>query len=621
MRSLFNASIVALLLIAGLASATPAPGLTQLDAPFDKWQSLIKSDPDQLLEILDAQSPMSGLALVQYHLLKSQAYAALVLAERSIAEAQNGLALLSPYQQPWLYHKLHLSMAFAQDLHGTPAKGLDDVNDAIAWAESYDHLDLTLEALMTRGLLLTSLSDYIAAMTDLQRAYNLAPQRDAWVVKADLAGAIALVYEYRREDALALPYFAEAVEYYRQQQSWISLSIYLYGLGRANKNTGNLELAKAQLQESADLSQRINDSQGVAYALKELAGLDWQSGKHELAKQSALQAMALFEQGNNAYMILDSALLLSSIYLAQQQTELANQYLKKARESLNPDSMPLQKIALQEQAARIMAATGQYQQAYETLDITNAEHQTLLSKQSTKQLHQLRSRYELEAQAQQNELLEAQNQLQLAQLANQQRSNRLLQVLFVSLSLILCLLLVLFHRQRLHKKALQQLADTDTLTGLLNRRKTLELLQLQADLAKRHQIDFCVALVDLDHFKKINDSLGHQGGDQVLKHFARLCSQTLRHTDIVGRIGGEEFLIALPHTNAQEAALLLERLRKRCEGIAETMQLDELKVSISIGLVSNTPPRSAIELLARADKILYSAKDAGRNRLVIDRAA
>lgn len=621
MHSLLKAGILAVLLITGMVSATPTSGLTQLEAPFGKWQSLIKSDPDQLLKILAAQPPMSGLTQVQYHLLKSQAYAALIMAEQSILEAQTGLALITPYQHPWLYHQLHLSMAFAQDLNGTPAKGLDKTNEAIVWAESHNHLPLLLEALMTRGLLLTSLSDYIAAMADLQRAYNLAPEHDAWVVKADLAGSIALVYEYRREDALALPYFAEAVEYYREQQSWISLSIYLYGLGRANKNTGNPELGRAQLQESADLSRRINDSQGVAYALKELAGLDWRSGKHELAKQSALQALALFEQGQNAYMLLDSALLLSRIYLSEQQTELATEYLQQARQTLNPDSMPLQEIALNEQAARIMAASGQYQQAYEALAQTNTKHQVLLAKQSTEQLHQLRSRYELEAQAQKNELLEAQNQLQLAQLANQQRSNRLLQVLFISLSFILCLLLILFHRQRLHKQALQQLADTDALTGLLNRRKTLELLQLQADLAKRHQVDFCVALVDLDHFKKINDSLGHQGGDQVLKHFAKLCTQTLRHTDIIGRIGGEEFLIALPHTNAADAASLLERLRKRCEGIADIMQLDELQVSISIGLVSNKPPRSAIELLARADKILYSAKDAGRNRLVIDKAA
>lgn len=617
-------SLTGLLLYSCLSSslyAASSQWLAQLEAPFQQWQVLIKTNPNLLLEQLHsmpAEHKNTALQQAQYHLLMSHASGALVLPEQSIQEAQAGLSLVTLDEQPWLYHQLQLSQALALDLDGAPASGLDAVTQALQWAERHDDANLLVAALMTRGTLLNSLTDYLGAMADLQRAYNLAPQQSDDIARADIAGALALVYEYRGEDNLSLPYFQEAVDYYRQQPASVSLSIYLYGLGRANKNQGNTDTGRAQLQESAKISEQLNDHQGVAYALKEIAGMDLQAQRYTEAERQALEAIQLFRQADNNYMLLDTARLLSSIYLAQQQTERAQTWLQQALQALDPVSMPIQRVELAIQQAKVLAAQGHYQSAFDLLLQSTDEKQAIQNRQSSEQLHQLRSRYELDAQAHQNQILNAQNQLQQTQLQSQQRKNQLLILLFICATLICTLLLFLFYRQHSHKRALQQLADTDSLTGLLNRRKTLALLQLQADLAKRHGFDFCVALVDLDHFKKINDSLGHQGGDVVLKHFADLCQKTLRHTDIVGRIGGEEFLIALPHTSIDDAAVLMEKLRKRAEDITKMMALTDLQVSISIGLVNNTPPRTAIELLAQADKILYSAKDAGRNRVVVD---
>lgn len=167
------------------------------------------------------------------------------------------------------------------------------------------------------------------------------------------------------------------------------------------------------------------------------------------------------------------------------------------------------------------------------------------------------------------------------------------------------------------EQALEQLAQTDFLTNLANRRHFLILAEQELSRTLRYGGALSVLMMDIDHFKKVNDTYGHKTGDVVLQRFGELSRQTLREIDVIGRIGGEEFAVVLPQTDGEHALEVAERLR-RSIGDAEVV-LDQglpLHFTVSIGVATLTGADINIDtLLSQADQALYKAKKAGRNKV------
>ncbi len=162
---------------------------------------------------------------------------------------------------------------------------------------------------------------------------------------------------------------------------------------------------------------------------------------------------------------------------------------------------------------------------------------------------------------------------------------------------------------------LAQLAMTDTLTGCANRRHFLERANELIALADRHHLPVSLAVVDLDDFKRINDTWGHPCGDAVLAMVGRVFAQHVRSTDMVGRIGGEEFALLMPHTTGQGARLLSDRLRVAIAAGAIEVDGGVIRVTASLGIAEMRAGEDYDSLYARADAALYAAKEAGRNRV------
>jgi diguanylate cyclase (GGDEF)-like protein len=169
---------------------------------------------------------------------------------------------------------------------------------------------------------------------------------------------------------------------------------------------------------------------------------------------------------------------------------------------------------------------------------------------------------------------------------------------------------------------LSQLAVTDSLTHIMNRRGiTNHLLDLMAH-AERYGHPLSVAMADIDHFKRVNDTYGHEVGDSALALTASVLSETLRMPDKVGRYGGEEFLVILPHTSLAQAQKICERMREAVERWSfDNGRNEELKLTISFGVTQFRKSEDLEQLLSRADKALYEAKAAGRNRVVTKKAS
>lgn len=166
--------------------------------------------------------------------------------------------------------------------------------------------------------------------------------------------------------------------------------------------------------------------------------------------------------------------------------------------------------------------------------------------------------------------------------------------------------------------SLQELSVTDPLTGIANRRFLDELLAVEVARTNRYDTPLAVVMMDLDHFKELNDRFGHQAGDHALRHVAALLEAEKRVGDVVARYGGEEIVAVLPHTDAAAAAAWAERVRERLAAAAVVWQGAELAVTASFGLAA-APEHglTAVELVERADTALYEAKRLGRNRTAV----
>ena len=160
---------------------------------------------------------------------------------------------------------------------------------------------------------------------------------------------------------------------------------------------------------------------------------------------------------------------------------------------------------------------------------------------------------------------------------------------------------------------LERRSRTDPLTGLANRTHLDAVLRQEADRAERYGRPFAVILFDVDHFKAVNDVHGHLAGDKVLRTMAAAAKATVRTSDMVGRWGGEEFLVLLPDTASDEAVALAEKLRN---SVDEYEFPDGLHCTISIGVAQMLPGDTPVSLVHRADTALYRAKKEGKNRVV-----
>ncbi len=171
-------------------------------------------------------------------------------------------------------------------------------------------------------------------------------------------------------------------------------------------------------------------------------------------------------------------------------------------------------------------------------------------------------------------------------------------------------------RLRTALSRIEEIAVRDELTGCFNRRYIMETLQREISRAQRQGGRFSICLLDLDHFKSVNDTHGHAAGDAVLKRFSVVASQALRDVDMLGRYGGEEFLVVLPGSDVRGGVVCGERIRTGLEQ-CEWPELEPgRKVTVTAGVATWREGDSAFSILARADDALYAGKNAGRNRVV-----
>lgn len=172
------------------------------------------------------------------------------------------------------------------------------------------------------------------------------------------------------------------------------------------------------------------------------------------------------------------------------------------------------------------------------------------------------------------------------------------------------------HELTMEMSHLSEVAQQDFLTGALNRRGMEEAFEREFSRAERTELPVCVAVMDVDFFKKLNDGLGHEAGDKALQHLAHITKEALRPTDVLARFGGEEFVIILPETGIDEGIQVMQRVQRDLTKNFFLHDNQKILITFSAGVAQRQPTETQDEIIQRADEAMYRAKHAGRNRVI-----
>ena len=294
--------------------------------------------------------------------------------------------------------------------------------------------------------------------------------------------------------------------------------------------------------------------------------------------------------------------------LADAQTQLTS--LKNSEKTIISELYNKQSYLLEQQKllTKKESENSQQQQKLDQLKLSINEAESKLQQQLTK--------------------LQQQNNIIVSKEQKITGQRKLLYITIAIALVILLLTLSIFRVSRLRKQTnkelarlneqLYEFATTDDMTSLFNRRHFLEIAQRELDQLQRTKKMGAVLMIDIDHFKNINDSHGHAAGDQILIEVAKLLKDNLRDYDIVGRIGGEEFAMFLPNSHIETATQIAERIREKTANLSTSFQQKSISLTISVGLTAIQENEKSIDsIINRADKALYQAKYSGRNTVIV----
>jgi diguanylate cyclase (GGDEF)-like protein len=376
--------------------------------------------------------------------------------------------------------------------------------------------------------------------------------------------------------------------------------------------------AARQLQRALAASRALGDRAGIAAALTAMASLDQKQQRHEQALQALAEAEPVLRRigtGNAGRLMALYTQRLHALAALQRRAELPGAIA--GAEALPVQGVqPAARSELARAVAEAQAVLGRHAQAYEAMRRAHALEQQSRNLGSAAQVLRLQTLYDNSRREAELAALRHAEEAARLSLQAQQATARTLWAALVAAAVLVAGAGALGWRQWQRRRELAELALRDTLTGLPNRRAIEAYARAQLEQARRLNLPFTLALIDLDHFKAVNDRHGHTTGDAVLRVFAQAVPAPLRAPDRLGRWGGEEFLLVLPGTSLQELSGLFTRLRSAL-GAAQIPGLPQPHgCSFSMGGAEAGRDGAGFEALVEAaDARLYQAKSQGRDRL------
>jgi diguanylate cyclase (GGDEF)-like protein len=542
----------------------------------------------------------------------------------ALAAAASGVRVLEEarVEDPVLRLSLELCEHHADEYLGKPNESLVGYDRIVDEATRLSAPQLEADARVRRGELRSYLGRFADGLEDLKAARAIFLERGRDNDALYSLQAIATLYYRLGDYDRAIEYFNEVVPERERRGQTYMLGDALYNLARALEGKGDFDGALHNFEQMRAISRQIGSPTGVAYAEQSIGAL-------RLKRGEAATALELFESSLEGFRRVEDRDMIARLQnfrgTALQQLGRVDDALLAVNEAVRLyreiDNRPGLEKAYGLQAA-LLIARSDFERAVGALQLEREVHAGLDAQRRDESLAQQRAQFDAEKKEQENKVLEARRQADAAALES---STRLGQLKTLVIVLVVALLSVaggfLLRQVRLARR-LRVLALVDELTGIANRRSVLAFLDEQIRLHRAAGKPLSVILLDIDHFKRLNDTHGHAIGDGALKAVSGVCQHLMRGHDRIGRTGGEEFLGVLPEAPLARAGEVAERLCEQVRRLDLSHLAPGLRVTISIGVSEWRPSDpDAQAVVSRADAALYAAKAAGRDRVMLDAGA
>ncbi len=619
--------IGAKLCLAGLFSALLLAGAGAragcVDLPFSDLQTLAALDLTNASQaVTRAQAEIAAarqsfdtrpLRLAALYAVLAQSNSILELDAPARAAALSGLDLNPPANSPI---RLSLMISYAETVYDVAGLKREVAKLTGTAAKQPKGSQAEVCLLTTAGWLQHRLNQDDLAVGTLSTAYRESALAALSRQRALAAEALSKVMDGMGDIDQALDLTRETIDWEKEHHADQMLSGTRYARGEVLLEKRDYSAALAEFVETRRLAQRLDDFQGVAFADLRICESKIGLGQTAAARGSCVAAQSGFAAAGVSHMVKETQALLAHADLDEGKYDSALATLDHVLDHKGTDIVPRWVPQLYELRARANAGLHNYSAAYADLREYVQRARAATDADRARSGRVLRARFRVDNEIERNASLQRELSLskERSDLQREQLQRRT-EVMAAGVALIALLIYILTTTQ-IHRRQLQRIATEDSLTKLPNRRRIAELATAALTHAHARNEPLTLALVDLDHFKLINDACGHAAGDRVLKELAVITRRILSAGEVMGRWGGEEFLLLLPGLPLDLAMARVEELRAAAleiklpdSGVAEG-----LRVSLSAGMATSYEGAASLdEIIVRADVALYEAKRGGRN--------
>ena len=441
-----------------------------------------------------------------------------------------------------------------------------------------------------------------------QRYIELGDEQSARTTMSAIGNAYTTDRASREDLLKALSYHQQSIKPDAEKHSRHELATIYFNMGVVYQRLKDLPKAKLYVQKSITLFRALGDPIGVAFGNYRLGVLAGESGYWAEALGHLDNALPELTKAGDATMIFNTHRARAKALAHLDRRRESLDALAKADAIRSRIESSWMEVTYLGGAAEVYAKLGDFEKAYRNQLLLRDAEQRSIAEAREKDAAEVQTRFEVKQKEAENALLRARER--------ESEARRVALVLAVVLLLFVLGGLGLYlYRQSLQNRRFANLALRDDLTGLPNRRSIVEFARLQLRASRTDHGRMCLALIDIDHFKTINDASGHAVGDAVLSAFAEVCAHQMRSNDRLGRYGGEEFLLIMPGSDLSQVPQVFARLRNAIQQINVPGLLAGCTLAFSMGAVESTGPAEDLDrLIKRADDALYRAKQGGRDR-------
>lgn len=509
-------------------------------------------------------------------------------------------------------------------------EALNYLNESLQIYKNIEDKKNIARCLNNIGNVYNNLGNYDKALDYHLQSLRIDEELDDKIGITSSLNNIGNVYQNINDHEKALEYYLKALQLTYEIDDKHAIATALNNVGNVHLSQGDFERALDFYNRSLKIKELIDDKFGIANSFNNI-GIAYQGLQNsKKALEYYQKSLNLMEELGDSYGITSALYHSGILYLELQNLTKALSFLERAlkkAKSINDEHL---KMSCYKALSEIYYKKRNYKKAYIVLELYSEIKDNIFNEEREKAIAELLIKYETASKEKEIELLKKN-----AFLKELESKRKTLFLIFLVVGFVFFAISAFFIYNQFRLKAysntiiaeqneklkeayykVEQLASTDPLTGLSNRRDILNNIKHETNRFERNKKPFVLVMGDIDNFKYINDTYGHEAGDLVLKSIAELINTNIRKQDTVGRWGGEEFLILLPDTTLKGGANIAEKLRQTIQDHKMSHSNYELSISITFGVSMYNKIKDINECIKEADKALYVGKIRNKNCVV-----